>query len=111
MNQAAKPDLFISSAPADEDWVRGYLVAELGLTPDRVLTRSDLRLGRSKAREIERAVESTRFTVLVMSQAYLEDEWAGFGEDLATFSGVEANAAKLIPLLLQPIDVPLRLKY
>jgi hypothetical protein len=111
MNQAAKRDLFISSAPADEDWVRGYLVGELGLAPDRVLTRTDLQLGQSIAREVERAVESTRYTVLVMSRAYLDDEWAGFGEDLATFSGVEANAAKLIPLLLQPIQVPLRLRY
>ena len=111
VDQATQHELFISCAGADEAWVLGYLVPELGLSPDRVLTRRDFRLGRSIAREVERAVSSSRYTVLVMSRAFLMDEWAGFGEDLATWSGLEDNAEKLIPLALEPIDIPLRLQF
>lgn len=111
MDQVGQRDLFISCAAADEAWVLGYLLPELGLAADRVLTRQDFRLGQSIAREVERAVSSTRYTVLVMSRAYFADEWAGFGEDLATWSGVESNAAKLIPLALERIELPARLNY
>jgi len=73
-------DLFISYAEADRAWVEGYLLDALGLPPDCVITRQEFHPGAAAVAEFERAVTGSRYTVLVLSPAYLADEWSTFGE-------------------------------
>ena len=45
-------DIFIIHADADEPFVRGYLVPESGLTPERIVVLGELDLGGVKIEEI-----------------------------------------------------------
>jgi hypothetical protein len=73
-------DLFVVHAAADAHFVRGYLLPALNLPTSRVLLIDELPLGAVVISEIDRGVSRSRFTVAVLSPAYLEDRWALFGE-------------------------------
>jgi hypothetical protein len=60
----ATHDLFIVHAPADAEFVRGYLVPAVNLPPDRVLLSDALPLGGMLAAEIDQAVTRSRFSLL-----------------------------------------------
>jgi hypothetical protein len=66
-------DLFISCAKADLIWVEGYLLPALGLPKERVITQEAFRPGAPEVSEFDRAVSTSRFTVLVLSPSYLTD--------------------------------------
>jgi hypothetical protein len=104
-------DLFVIHADADRAWVDGYLKHAMGLDPARVMTPRDFRLGASTAGEFERGVTSSRFTLLVLSPAFLTDRWAEFGESLVTFSSVDEGRNRLLVLILHPCQAPLRLRF
>jgi len=101
-------DLFVVHAPADADFVRGYLLPELNLPPLRVLLVDELTPGGHFVSEIALGVMHSRFTVAVLSPAYLEDRWAVFGEQLASYMSVEE--VHVIPLRLMDCELPLQLR-
>jgi WD40 repeat protein len=100
-------DLFVVHAAADADFVRGYLLPALNLPASRVLLLDDLPLGATVVAELDRGVSRSRFTVAVLSPAYLADRWAVFGEQLATH--LSAEAVRVIPLRLTDCPLPLSL--
>jgi WD40 repeat protein len=100
-------DLFIVHAEADASFVRGYLVPVLNVTPARVLLIDEVSLGGVIVSEIDRSILRSRFTVVVLSPAYLTDRWAVFGEQLA--SHVSMEDSHVIPLRLVDCHLPLRL--
>ncbi len=102
-------ELFVVHATADEPFVRGHLLPALGIAPGRVLLSSELQPGAPIAAEIERGVHDSRFTIAVLSPAYMADRWAVFGEQLA--SHASAGAGHLIPLLRADCNVPLHLDF
>jgi hypothetical protein len=104
-------DLFILHARADQDWVQGYLLPELGLPKRSVVTTMSFTVGAPKVREVERGVVGARFTVLVLSNAFLADEWSVFGELLASHTSVAGASDRLVPLLLEPCQIPPRLDF
>jgi len=104
-------DLFIVHAEADRAWVDGYLRHAVGLDPARVLTPRDFRLGASVVAEFERGLTSSRFTLLVLSPAFLADRWAEFGEGLVSFSAVDEGRNRLLALTLHACQAPLRLRF
>jgi len=102
-------ELFVIHADADKQFVHGYLLPAVGMTPERVLVSSALRLGASRIAEIERGVQTSRLTIVVLSPAYLTDCWAEFGEQLASYaSGVEG---RLVPLRRAECELPLRIEF
>ncbi|HSN75949.1 MAG TPA: TIR domain-containing protein [Anaerolineae bacterium] len=104
-------DLFISFAGEDRGWVKGYLLRELGLSGERVITRDDFRLGAPLLGEIERAVTTSRYTLLILSPAYLADEWSAFGENLASYLNIRDQRERLIPLQRKPCDLSLAVDF
>lgn len=104
-------DIFISYAEADHAWVQGYFLRALGLRAESTITRHNFRPGASLVAEFERAVTGSRYTVLVLSPAYLADEWSSLGEHLASHLTIDQQQERVIPLLLQPCDVPLRINF
>jgi len=111
-------DIFVSFAAADRDWVQGYLLPTLALSSERVITSqptsgsASFQLGAAIVSEFERAVTDSRFTVLVLSGAYLTDEWSAFGEQLASFVTVAEQQNRLIPLLRErDRTLPLRIDF
>ena len=65
-----------ADAAADKAFVDGYLLANLGLAPERVLRLQTLELGQFITQEIERGVLSSRVTIVVLSAAYMDDAWS-----------------------------------
>lgn len=104
-------DLHISYAEANNAWVQGYLIPALGLPEQRVITRQAFRPGAPLVTEFERAVTSSRYTILILSPAYLADEWSSLGEQLASYLTIDQQQERLIPLRLEPCAVPLRINF
>jgi len=94
-------DLFILHATADTAFVRGYLLPALDLPASRVLLLDDLALGAIAVSEIERGVVNSRLTVVVVSGACRDDDWAVFGEQLATHRSV--RDVHVVPLRLDTV--------
>src|SRR5512140_2251263 len=97
-------DVFVVHADAatDKAFVDGYLLATVGLAPERVFRLQTLELGQSITKEIERGVRSSRVTIVVLSAAYMDDHWAAFGEQLAAYASVAKDRhGVLLPLLLE----------
>jgi WD40 repeat protein len=103
-------DLFVSYAGADRAWVEGFLLNGLRAAGVRFLTPTGYELGADWGSEFERAVRQSRRVLLVLSGAYLADikqlEQAG----LAYFRELETESVLVIPLLLDEVEVPLRLR-
>jgi formylglycine-generating enzyme required for sulfatase activity len=104
---APELDLFVVHATADAPFVRDYLLPALGLPHDRVLLSDDLPLGGLVVSELDRGVSRSRYTLAVLSPAYLADRWADFGAELAAHLG--RNDPRVVPLRLVPCDLPVRL--
>ena len=104
-------DLFVSHADADREWVAGYLLPALGLPAERVLTKDQFRPGAAVVEEFEHAVRDSRFSAVVLTPAYLTDEWSVFGEQLASHAAVADGRDRLVPVLLKPCRVPLHVEF
>lgn len=111
MQQTITRDLFISYSESDSQWVQGYLLDALGLSPEQVITPQDFRPGASIVDEFERAVLESRYTLLVLSQAYLADQWLRLGGQLANFLSVDDQQDRLIPLRLDRFDLPPQISF
>lgn len=100
-------DLFVVHAAADAVFVREYLLPALELPSQRVLLVDELPLGGLVVSEIDRGVSRSRYTIAVLSPAYLHDRWADFGVELAIH--LSLKDARVIPLRLIDCEFPLRL--
>jgi len=110
MTRPSEPryDLFVSFCDSDAQWVRRFLLPALGLSSGQVITKDDFELGVAAGKEYERAVSDSRYAALVFSPAYLDDAWAGVGEQLATYARVEGLLDRLVPLKRHPCTLPLQ---
>jgi hypothetical protein len=111
MPQAWTYDLFISAVDADKGWVEGYLISELEKAEIRCISESDFNLGVPRINEFERVIQQSRYTLLVISQAYLADDLTRFTDILAQSYGEQVGTWPVIPLTLQEgLQLPPRLK-
>jgi tetratricopeptide (TPR) repeat protein len=95
-HEPGKPLLHICHAPADDAWVRGRMVHELGIADHQYRTRADDGLGELQLQEIARAIEDCRLTVLVASSASRWDTLAQFAAGIAQHAGLESDAPRLV---------------
>jgi len=102
-------DVFISHADADRAWVEGYLLDVLERAGVRVHTEDAFALGVPRLIEFERAIKQSARTLLVLSPAYLADQFAQFVDVLVNSYGMETATWPVVPLILQPVDLPPRL--
>ena len=61
----------------------------------------------------ERGIQQAKRTVIVLSEAYLEDNMADFENVVAQSLGIEEGAYRLLPVKIAPVDetrLPLRLR-
>jgi hypothetical protein len=104
-------DVFISYSKADRAWVRNTLVPRLeGGGLKVIIGERDFELGVPKLINVERAVEGSRHTLLVLTPAWCESEWAEFDSLLTGTSDPAGRRRKLIPLMLQPCQPPGRIE-
>lgn len=102
-------DLFISYAEADRAWVEGYLLDALDEAGVHCHSEAAFTLGMPRLLEFERAVQDSRHILLVLSPAYLADNFSQFTDLLAQTYGLELATWPVIPLILKPVKLPPRL--
>ena len=103
-------DVYVSYNSSDESWVKTTLLHDLEQAGLRVaIDYRDFDLGRFKVNNIERAVDSSRHTLLVISPAWLKDSWNEFENTLVSTTDPAGRMRRLIPLLVEPCRLPNRL--
>lgn len=99
-------DAFLSYSQkdrADADWVRNLVAPRLEQFGLKLcLEDRDFRLGRPRLREMERAVQESRYTVCIFSPAYLQGAFEDFQVMLAQHQATEERAPRFLPLLRKP---------
>jgi len=103
--------VFVSHSEADQAWVRDQLVPRLKQAGLRVaVDYQDFVIGTPKMANIERAVQSSRHTLIVLTPDWIEGEWTALDSLFAGTFDPAARQRKLIPLLLKPCELPPRIK-
>ena len=104
-------DVFISYSTRDKAWVRGELLTTLEKAGLKAcIDFRDFRLGAPTVTEIERLLEASERTLLVLTPNYLESEWTTFETLLLQTNNPTNKNLRLIPLLKTPCDIPNRIK-
>ncbi|MDQ4097421.1 MAG: toll/interleukin-1 receptor domain-containing protein, partial [Actinomycetota bacterium] len=103
-------DLFVSYVEEDSEWVEGYLLDALGNAGVTYIHESAFALGAPRVLEFQRAVEQSRHILLVLSSAYFASSVTEFSDVLAQTYGQESGTWPVIPLRLEDVEVPPRLK-
>ena len=104
--------VFISYSQREKAWVRGELLPRLeSVGLKACIDYRDFRIGAPTVKEMERAVLTSRHTLAVLTPAYLESAWTDFEALLSATLDPGSHEERLLPLLLEPCDLPLRIKY
>lgn len=106
-------DAFVSyrRVPPDKEWVEKVLVKGLEKRGLRLcLAHRDFRLGAPRIREMERAVERSRYTVAFFSRLYLDGAFEDFQALLAQQQAVEMREPRFIPLMRDDCSLPLGIR-
>lgn len=104
-------DVFISYSHKDAQWVQESLLPQLELAGNKVcIDFRDFQVGASSVSEMERAVLQSRRTLIVLSPAYIASEWGQFENTLAQTLDPAARQRRVLPLLLEPCEIPLRIR-
>jgi hypothetical protein len=95
-------DAFLSYRDQEPDrtWVRKTLLPQLKAARLKVfIDYMDFRLGAPVVKEIERAVTTSRYTVGVLSPAYLQNNFNDLESTLAEYLGVEQSQRRFVGLM------------
>jgi hypothetical protein len=105
-------DVFISYSHKDATWVRGVLLPNLEKAGLRAcIDYRDFEIGAPVVTEMQRAVVTSRKTLLILTPEYLDSAWTEF-ENLMLQTFDPANRKRrLIGLLKETCGLPLRLGY
>ena len=105
-------DVFISyrQQEPDKSWVRKTLVPALETAKLKVcIDYRDFHLGAPVVKEMERGVVQSRYTLAVLSPAYLKSNFTDFEQVLATQLGLEKTQRRLLAILREECDPGLAL--
>jgi hypothetical protein len=108
-----KYDVFISYRHQEPDlsWVRETLVPRLESEGLRVcVDHQDFGLGEFIVNEMPRAVEESRYTLAVLTPAYLKSTFTKFENILADHLGLEESRRRLLMIMREPCNPELRLR-
>jgi TIR domain len=106
-------DVFISyrQQPPDGPWVRRVLLSELRARGLRICVDFEcFVLGRPIISEMERAVEQSRYTLAVLTPAYLASNFTTLENVLADHLGLERSERRLLAVMREPCNPRLGLR-
>jgi hypothetical protein len=104
-----KYDLFISYSHKDSDWVRGTLLPKLKKHGFSVFVDLYFKGGAFGPAQMEEGVKDSKRVIAVFTSAYFESEWATLENVMAQILDPAARKRKLVPVLRENCDIPLRL--
>jgi len=103
-------DVFISYSHQNQDWVKNTLLAKLEQAGLKIfIDYRDFEIGESAPDAMERAVTTSKQTIIVLSPAYLKSNWAKFENLMLQVMDPANQKRQLIPILLEKCKIPLRL--
>lgn len=103
-------DVFISYSHANWAWVWNELLLNLERAGLKVCVDDrDFKIGPPSLINIERAVDNSRHTLLVLSPAWIQSEWTEFESLLAGTLDPAGRRRKLIPLKFEDCQLPPRI--
>lgn len=103
-------DVFISYSHADKAWVHSWLLPRLEAAGLRVcIDFRDFDIGAPSLVNMERAVDNSRRTLLVLTPAWVVSQWTEFEALLTQTIDPAGRKRRLLPLLLQPCQLPHRI--
>jgi hypothetical protein len=114
MTRAYRYDVFVSyrSAEPDSIWVRTQLVPRLTEDGLRVcVDYENFELGKPLVQLMEDAVVASRYTLAILTPAYLRGPFATFERALATHLELEQQQRRLLVAMRERTDPPLSIKY
>jgi hypothetical protein len=104
-------DAFISYSSKDKAWVRGTLLPSLERAGLRVcIDYRDFELGVPSLVNIESAIQQSRKTLLVLTPNWVASQWTDFEGLLVQTLDPAAQRRRILPLLVEPCEIPIRLK-
>jgi hypothetical protein len=106
-------DVFLSYRDREPDrtWTRKTLLPQLeGRGVRACIDYRDFRLGQPRIRATEEAVQASRYTLSVLTPAYLESHLAELGGLLAEYLGAETNRSRWLGVLREPFVPRLNLR-
>ena len=103
-------DVFISYSNKDGDWVRGTLLPALEKAGLRAcIDFRDFEIDTPSLVNMERGVEESRHTLVVLTPNWIRSEWTEFESLLVGTADPAGRRRKLIPLMLEKCDLPPRI--
>jgi predicted ATPase len=100
-------DVFISYSHADQSWVWDELLPRLEGSGLRVcIDYRDFEIGVPSLINMERAVENSRHTLIVLTPAWIGSEWTEFESLLVSTADPAGRRRKLLPVMLKPCKLP-----
>lgn len=103
-------DLFVSYSHVDGQWVRNWLLPRLEAAGLRVcIDFRDFDVGVPSLVNLERAVDNSRHTLLVLTPNWVQSEWTDFEVLLTQTTDPSSRQRRLLPLLLQLCQPPRRI--
>ena len=102
-------DVFISYSHVDRDWVWQELLPRLEQHGLRVcIDDRDFEIGTPSLINMERAVDSSRHTLAVLTPEWIQSEWTEFESLLVSVTDPAGRRQRLLPLMLKPCKLPPR---
>lgn len=102
-------DVYISYCEADDEWVRQQLLPRLDRAQVTYVDHLKLIAGRPKVEEIERVIDRSRRTLLILSPEYLQEAWRKFDSFLVISYGIDSQRWMAVPVVKSPCQLPRRL--
>ena len=103
-------DVFISYSSKDKAWVRDELLTRIEKAGLKAVIDRNFTPGAPILTEIERAVDSSRKTLLVLTPNYIASEWTKLESLLLQTDDPANRELRFIPLYKDECEVPRRLK-
>lgn len=104
-----KYDVFISYSHKDSEWVQGVLLPKLEKHSFSVLIDTYFQSGSFGPIQMEDGVKNSKRVIAVFTKNYFESEWATLENVMAQILDPATRKRKLIPVLRENCDIPLRL--
>lgn len=109
--QHHKYDVFVSYSHDNSIWVIDNLLKRLEEHHFRVfIDFRDFVTGKPGVTEMERGISESRHVLIVLSKSYVDSEWASFENIMAQTLDPTAIQRKIIPVLIEDCNIPLRLR-
>lgn len=108
-NTKPKFDIFISYSHSDELFVRTALIPRLKRNKLKFIWDDNFVIGWPLNKNIEYAITNSRFTICVISNAWINSEWAEYEYLLVQKSDPSGRNGKILPLKIDECEVPKKL--